>query len=99
MLRLNELKLPLNHLPADLNEAVLAHLGVTAADLLDVAIFKRSYDARKKTQILLIYQLDITLPDAVEAALLASAHKPAGLQPSPDTSYQFVARAAADFPS
>ena len=99
MLRLNELKLPLNHLPADLNEAVMAHLGVTAADLLDVAIFKRSYDARKKTQILLIYQLDITLPDAVEAALLASAHKPAGLQPSPDTSYQFVARAAADFPT
>jgi uncharacterized FAD-dependent dehydrogenase len=99
MLRLNELKLPLDHLPTDLNEAVMARLGVAAADLLDVSIFKRSYDARKKTQILLIYQLDVTLPDAVEAALLVSVDKPAGLQRSPDTTYQFVARAGADFPA
>jgi uncharacterized FAD-dependent dehydrogenase len=97
MLRLNEIKLPLNHTDADLPQAILARLEIPAVDLLDFSIFKRSYDARKKSQILLTYQLDVSLPEAVEATLLD--RKLSHVLPTPDTSYQFVAQAPADFPS
>jgi len=97
MLRLNEIKLPLNHTEADLPQAILATLEIPAVDLLDFSIFKRSYDARKKSQILLIYQLDVSLPEAVEATLLG--RKLSHVLPTPDTSYKFVAQAPADFPS
>ncbi|MFT6116683.1 MAG: putative FAD-dependent dehydrogenase [Candidatus Pseudothioglobus sp.] len=97
MLRLNEIKLPLNHAEADLPLAILARLEIPAIDLLDFTIFKRSYDARKKSQILLIYQLDVSLPAGVEKALLAS--KLSHVLPTPDTHYKFVAQAPADFPS
>jgi uncharacterized FAD-dependent dehydrogenase len=97
MLRLNEIKLPLNHTEADLPQAILARLEIPAVDLLDFSIFKRSYDARKKSQILLIYQLDVSLPEAVEATLLG--RKLSHVLPTPDTSYKFVAQAPADFPS
>jgi uncharacterized FAD-dependent dehydrogenase len=97
MLRLNEIKLPLNHTEAELPQAILARLEIPAVDLLDFSIFKRSYDARKKSQILLIYQLDVSLPEAVEATLLGK--KLSHVLPTPDTSYKFVAQAPADFPS
>ena len=98
MLRLNELKLPLDHTDADLTQAVIERLGIGAKDLLDVSIFKRSYDARKKSQIVLIYQLDLTLAAATEEMLLARPIKIARLQPSPNIDYEFAAHASADFP-
>ena len=98
MLRLNELKMPLDHTDADLTQAVIERLGIGAKDLLDVSIFKRSYDARKKSQIVLIYQLDLTLAAATEEMLLARPIKIARLQPSPNIDYEFVAHASADFP-
>jgi uncharacterized FAD-dependent dehydrogenase len=96
MLRLNEIKLPLNHAEADLPLAILTRLEIPAVDLLDFTIFKRSYDARKKSQILLIYQLDVRLPPAVEKALLD--RKLSHVLSTPDTNYKFVAQAPADFP-
>lgn len=98
MLRLNELKMPLDHTDADLTQAVIERLGIGARDLLNVSIFKRSYDARKKSQIVLIYQLDLTLAAATEEMLLARPIKIARLQPSPNIDYEFVAHASADFP-
>ena len=98
MLRLNELKLPLDHTDADLTQAVIERLGIGAKDLLEVSIFKRSYDARKKSQIVLIYQLDLTLAAATEEILLARPIKIVRLQPSPNIDYEFVAHASADFP-
>ena len=98
MLRLNELKLPLNHAEEDLALAVIKRLGIAAADLLDFKIFKRSFDARNKKQILLIYQLDLTLTPAATESLLANPKTALMVQPSPDTSYHFVAKAPADFP-
>jgi len=98
MLRLNELKMLLDHTDADLTQAVIERLGIGARDLLNVSIFKRSYDARKKSQIVLIYQLDLTLAAATEEMLLARPIKIARLQPSPNIDYEFVAHASADFP-
>jgi uncharacterized FAD-dependent dehydrogenase len=98
MLRLNELKLPLNHEDEDLSLAVVERLGISAADLLDISIFKRSYDARNRQHILLIYQLDLTLTSEAEAALFANPRTALLVKPSPDTEYKFVATAPADFP-
>ncbi len=99
MLRLNEIKLPLDHSENDLTQAILNKLAIGEADLLSVEVFKRSYDARKKNQILLIYQLDVGLPDALEEALLVKFAKQSFIRQSPDTRYKFVAEAPAEFPS
>jgi uncharacterized FAD-dependent dehydrogenase len=89
MLRLNEVKLPLNHTDDQLSAAILARLDIPTAELLGFTIFKRSYDARKKSAIVLIYSLDIDVKD--EAALLKRLKHDMHLMPSPDTSYKFVA--------
>jgi uncharacterized FAD-dependent dehydrogenase len=90
MLRLNEVKLPLNHAEQDLPAAILARLAIPAEALLGFTVFKRSYDARKKSAIVLIYSLDVDVKD--EAAVLARLKHDLHLLPSPDTSYKFVAK-------
>ncbi|WP_419896534.1 NAD(P)/FAD-dependent oxidoreductase [Roseomonas sp. USHLN139] len=93
MLRLHELKLPLDHAPEALRQAVLDRLGIAEAELLDHHVFRRGYDARKKHAILLIYTLDVTLRD--EAPVLARFARDPHVGPTPDTSYRFVGRAPA----
>ena len=96
MLRINELKLPLDHNDEQLTAAILNKLLIRAEDLLEVTLFKRSYDARNKNNIQLIYQFDIHLNDAVEARVLGSNFT--GVRPSPNTDYHYVGHANADFP-
>ena len=106
MLRISEVKLPLDHTDADLSQAILETLSISAEDLLSFSIFKRSYDARKKSQILLIYQIDVTLTETAEKAVTAaSPNLPrAGtivgtrVGASPDTSYKFAAQVTESFP-
>jgi len=98
MIRINELRLPLDHPPEALRPAVLAMLGAADAELADVQVFKRGVDARKKTAIVLTYTLDCRLAEGVdEAALLARHAGNPKIRPSPDTRYRFVAHAPADF--
>ncbi len=98
MLRLNEIKLPLDHSDSDLAEAIITKLEISADDLIDFKLHKRSYDARKKSAILLIYQLDVTLSPALEESVLEKFAKQNSVMPSPDMDYHFVAQADADFP-
>src|SRR5512139_3977126 len=97
MLRLNEIKLPLAHHADALRSAVVERLGIDASELRELHIFKRSYDARNKDAILLIYQLDVQLPEAVEQHLLQTLGS-GRIARSPDTQYRFVAQAPAEFP-
>jgi uncharacterized FAD-dependent dehydrogenase len=99
MLRLNQIKLPLDHSAGELTAAVATKLGVAPAQLQHVEIFKRSHDARKKNAILLIYQVDVTLDPEVEQQILASQPPHSQIAPGPDTSYHFLTRASADFPA
>ena len=99
MLRLNEIKLPLDHSGDELAVAVQNRLGITADELHSITIYKRSYDARKKSNILLIYQLDIELAPATETAVLAGNFKQSLVRRSPDTSYHFPAQAKPGFPA
>jgi uncharacterized FAD-dependent dehydrogenase len=98
MIRITELRLPLDHEPAALRAAVLQRLGVADAALREMHVFRRAYDARRKTAIVLIYTLDCTLASAQdEAAVLARLHTDPHVRESPDTRYRLVAQAPADF--
>ena len=59
MLRLTDLKLPLEHSDDALRAAILLRLGVSATELVSYSVYKRSYDARKRGHIVLIYSLDV----------------------------------------
>lgn len=98
MLRLTEVKLPLNHTDDDLPDAIVNKLAITRDELLSFTVFKRSVDARKKSNILLIYQLDVVLTETAERDVLEKFPRQSFVKPSPDTSYQFVANANDDFP-
>lgn len=69
MLRLTEIKLPIAHSESELQNAILAKLGIAADELIAHVIYKRGVDARKKNCILYSYTLDVTVRD--EAAILA----------------------------
>jgi hypothetical protein len=98
MIRITELRLPLDHEPAALRAAVLQRLGVADAALRELHVFRRAYDARRKTAIVLIYTLDCTLASAQdEAAVLARLRADPHVRESPDTRYRLVAQAPADF--
>lgn len=88
MLRLNDVILPLQHGEAELRAAILARLGIPAAQLEDFTIFRRAWDARAKNSIKLVYTIDARV--AAETAVLAK-NLP-GIALSPDTGYKFPAR-------
>jgi uncharacterized FAD-dependent dehydrogenase len=93
MLRLTELKLPLGHPPEALRAAIRDRLGVADGEIVDFAIARRANDARRKSAILMVYSVDVTLRDeATVVRRFAGNHQ---VQPSPDTEYRFVARAPA----
>jgi len=93
MLRLTEIKLPLDHTDDALSTAICQRLGVAADELLSHSVYRRSVDARKKTAITLIYALDVEVRD--EAAVLARLPGERSVMPAPDTTYRFVTRAPA----
>ncbi|CAN7608300.1 NAD(P)/FAD-dependent oxidoreductase [Rhizobacter sp. LjRoot28] len=95
MLRITELRLPLDHAEDALRPAIVERLGIADADLRDFTVFKRSYDARKKTAIVLIYTIDCALAD--EAAVLLQHEGDPQIRTTPDTSYRFLGHAPADF--
>lgn len=91
MLRLTDVKLPLDHSDSELKELILNRLAIPEEDLHHFSVFKRSYDARKRGAILLIYSLDISAKD--EEEILLRLRKDQHVMPAPDTRYKFVAQA------
>lgn len=98
MIRLTELKLPLDHAEDALPALAAQTLGVAAAELQDVHIHKRSFDARK-ADLLKVYIVDVTLADAGrESALLAQFAGNPHIFPTPDMAYRNVGQAPAGLP-
>ena len=89
MLRLSELKLPLDHPPEALPAAIAARLGVPPHDLISWSIWKRAHDARRKSAILKVYILDVEVRD--KAAVLARLADDVHVAPTPDVAYRPVA--------
>ncbi|MDB5377726.1 MAG: hypothetical protein JWR00_2172 [Rubritepida sp.] len=86
MLRLHEIRLPLDHPPEALQEALAERLGAPAQGY---TIVRRGYDARNPRRIMLSYTLDVEVAD--EAALLARGGSM--VRAAPDMRYRFVAQA------
>ena len=100
MIRITELRLPLNHAESELRPAVLARLSLKDKQLAKFTVFKRSYDARKKAAIVLIYTIDCELAEGLDdAAVLKRYAGDPHVRVTPDTGYKFVCHAPADFPS
>ena len=101
MLRLSEIKLPLDP-PADaLDRAVQGLLGIDAAAIERIHVHKRSFDARK-ADLLQVHIVDVTLAGAAAAALedtlLARLAGNPRVTRSPDMRYVAPAHAPADLP-
>ena len=95
MLRITELKLPLDHPDEALREAIVQRLGISDEQLLDFTLFKRSYDARKKnSELLFIYTIDLQASN--EAELLQKFADDHNVNVAPDVSYKVVGQAPAD---
>ncbi|MEX8192664.1 NAD(P)/FAD-dependent oxidoreductase [Comamonas guangdongensis] len=107
MIRIAELKLPLaavqyhpeNHTeyhPTDrLVQLAAERLGIAAQAIAGLQVHKRSFDARK-SELLAVYIVDITLADAgQEATLLARFAEHAHVNPTPDMSWKPVGLAPA----
>ena len=94
MLRLTEIKLPLDHPEGALKAAVLQRLGITDGDLTGFTVFRRGFDARKKSDIQFVYTVDCAVKD--QPATLKRLRDERHVSVTPDMDYRFVARAPAD---
>jgi uncharacterized FAD-dependent dehydrogenase len=93
MLRLTEVKLPLEHGPEALAQQVAGMLGLLPGQLAGVTLFKRSIDARK-AHLRLVNIVDVTLADpTLEAELLARHAADPRIRAAPDMAYRFLAQA------
>lgn len=91
MLRITEIKLPLDHPESAIASVIVKKLQILPEELLSYTIFKRSYDARKKAEILLVYIVDVETTQ--EKQLLQRLKKDPHVMVTPDTSYRYVAQA------
>jgi hypothetical protein len=89
MIRLTELRLPLDHSPEALPTAIVQRLGIQPNDLINFTVFKRGYDARKRDAIVLVYTIDAEVNAADQ--LLEKFKDDVHVNLAPDTSYKFVA--------
>jgi uncharacterized FAD-dependent dehydrogenase len=93
MLRITELTLPLDHASEALPAAICKRLGLTPSELIGHDVARRAHDARRKSNIQLVYTVDVQVKD--EGAVLARFRDDRNVGPTPDTSYKPVAQAPA----
>ena len=77
MIRITELRLPLEHSDADLRTAVIERLGVDTSALRSLTVFRRGYDSRKKAAIVFVYTVDCAVVDEAASWLRPPPHAPA----------------------
>ena len=94
MLRLTDIKLPLNHDEQALEFAVLDKLNISKSELVSVDMYKRGYDARNNKNIQLIYTLDVEVTD--QQQLLSQFADDQRVRETPDMQYKFVTQAPSD---
>ena len=72
MIRINQVKLPVEHTSDALHKKVQELLNYKGP--MDVEIVKRSLDARKKPQLFYVYMVDVSVPEKEEGKLLKRCH-------------------------
>ena len=97
MLRLTDCLLPLDHTESALKKYVIQRLAIAEQDLIGYTIFRRGYDARKKSAIQLVYTLDVEVCDEVTVLAREKLNKVnSKLSLTPDMEYRYVAHAPSD---
>ncbi len=96
MIRLTELKLPLDHADTALAELIAQTLGLPPEHIEHVHVHKRSFDARKHV-LSLVYIVHVTLPEDLQAALLEKFKGHPHIGPAPDLNYHPPVAAPAGF--
>ena len=100
MIRITELPLPMDPDAREvgrevLRAAIVQRLGIDDTALLDFSVFKRSYDARRKSSVItFVYIIDAEVRD--EAQVLRRLADDRHVMAAPDTRYQPPARARDD---
>lgn len=61
MIRLNQLKLPVDHTREQLIHKTAQYLRIPAADILELQIVRQSLDARKKPALFYSYSVNVTV--------------------------------------
>ena len=92
MIRLTEIRLPIEHEHAALRQAVLQRLSLAEHELVSLSVFRRGVDARKPAAIIWTYTLDLEVAD--EAAVLKRLANDRQVSRAPCTDYRFVHRLA-----
>jgi uncharacterized FAD-dependent dehydrogenase len=88
MIRITELKLPLDHSDDALRQAAETRLG---QEVRAVHVYRRGVDARRRSAIVLVYTIDVEVADEAAALLRCRMDPHAG--PAPDTQYRFRTQA------
>ncbi|MBO4338966.1 MAG: hypothetical protein J5877_03480 [Clostridia bacterium] len=70
MIRVNDLKLPLEHNSPDIKKAAAKALKISEKRITDWSIYKMSVDSRKKPDIYISYSVDLTVEGDEEQILL-----------------------------
>ncbi len=92
LLRLNEIKLPLDHDEAAIGRAVLERLRIAPDALISHQVFRRAHDARKRSSVSLIYTVDAEVADPAAALARGDPRVVA----TPDATYRPVAQASGE---
>ena len=71
MIRIQQLKLPVTHTQEELEQKIRKTLKIGKHDLQEIELLRRSIDARKKSELKYVYQLDVKVKD--ENAVLRKA--------------------------
>ena len=79
-------RMPAAHPLESLRQAAAQTLGIAQSEILEVQVFKRSFDARK-ADILAVFILDVQLAPSTEARLLAQHANHAHIAATPDMAY------------
>ncbi len=95
MLRLNELKLPLDHSPEDLERLIIKKLRITPCELIRHKLVKRSIDARSNQSIKVIYSVDILVKE--EETLLRKFALDKKVNKAPSSNYKTVLKVPEGF--
>lgn len=96
MIRLSNIKLPLDHDEQALIQAILKTLDISLEQMVRFDMFRRGYDARKKSNIFLIYTLDVEVSHELETELLIQFADSSLVRKAPDLDYRYVAQAPKD---
>ena len=89
MIRISEVRLPLDHSPEALEGAVRERLLLPPGQDATIRVARRGIDARKRGGILLVYALDVALGEATEREILRRDAADGRVGPSPDLAYRF----------